>query len=293
MEMHQIRYFLALCETLNFTRAAEQCNVAQPSLTRAIKKLEAELGGPLFRRERNRTHCTDLGRMMRPHFLKIIESSDLAASSAQDFSSMDVAQLKLGVMCTIGPSCLVGFLARLRNEVPHLDVQLHDAAGWQLIDAMLAGDLDIAIVGMPDIPDRFDTFTLYKERYVVAYPRGHRFEQMNAVPLSALDREDYLNRVNCEYTEHLEALGVAEEPDVVIRYESERETWIQSLIMAGLGCAVMPEYLPVLPDLPTRVVVEPEIQRKIQLVTVAGRRYSPAISSFIRLAHHYDWMNGG
>ncbi len=67
MEMHQIRYFLAICECLNFTRAAEQCHVARPSLTRAIKKLEAELGGPLLRRERNHTHLTELGRLIRPH----------------------------------------------------------------------------------------------------------------------------------------------------------------------------------------------------------------------------------
>jgi DNA-binding transcriptional LysR family regulator len=61
VEMHQIRYPLAVCETLNFTRAAEACNVSQPSLTRAIKALEGELGGPLFRRERNNTHLTGLG----------------------------------------------------------------------------------------------------------------------------------------------------------------------------------------------------------------------------------------
>ena len=64
VEMHQIRYFLAVCEALNFTRAAESCNVSQPSLTRAIKGLEDELGGPLFRRERNNTHLTGLGEMM-------------------------------------------------------------------------------------------------------------------------------------------------------------------------------------------------------------------------------------
>ena len=63
MEMHQVRYFVALCETLNFTRAAEKCNVTQPSLTRAIKLLEDELGGPLFNRERNQTHLTELGQI--------------------------------------------------------------------------------------------------------------------------------------------------------------------------------------------------------------------------------------
>src|SRR5579863_6449192 len=66
MQMNQIRYFVAVCETQNFTRAAQKCNVTQPALTRGIRTLEAELGGFLFRRERGATHLTDLGRLMRP-----------------------------------------------------------------------------------------------------------------------------------------------------------------------------------------------------------------------------------
>src|SRR5262245_47825542 len=71
MELHEIRYFLALCDTLNFTRAAEQCNVSQPALTRAIQHLEGKLGGPLVHRERANTHLTELGRIMRPYFQQI------------------------------------------------------------------------------------------------------------------------------------------------------------------------------------------------------------------------------
>jgi DNA-binding transcriptional LysR family regulator len=67
MEMYQIRHFLAVSEYLNFRRAAEKCHVSGPALTRAIQKLEDELGGKLFRRERNRTHLTDLGALIRPH----------------------------------------------------------------------------------------------------------------------------------------------------------------------------------------------------------------------------------
>ena len=66
MEMHQVRYYVALCETLNFTRAAEQCNVTQPALTRAIRSLEDKAGGPLIHRERGNTHLTELGRLMLP-----------------------------------------------------------------------------------------------------------------------------------------------------------------------------------------------------------------------------------
>jgi DNA-binding transcriptional LysR family regulator len=73
MEMHQVRYFLAVARALNFTRAADECNVTQPSLTRAIQKLEDEFGGLLFRRERARTHLTDLGREMLPHLEQALD----------------------------------------------------------------------------------------------------------------------------------------------------------------------------------------------------------------------------
>ena len=78
MEMQQVRYFVALADTLNFTRAAEKCNVSQPALTRAIQQLEHEFGGPLFHRERGNTHLSELGRMMLP-YLQTVEEQTKAA----------------------------------------------------------------------------------------------------------------------------------------------------------------------------------------------------------------------
>jgi DNA-binding transcriptional LysR family regulator len=88
MEMHQVRYFLAVAEELNFTRAAECCNVSQPSLTRAIKILEEELGGPLFHRERANTHLFELGRMVRPYLAQVYEQAQTAKREAKDSSSL-------------------------------------------------------------------------------------------------------------------------------------------------------------------------------------------------------------
>ena len=85
MELHQIRYFLAVSSTLNFTRAAEECHVSQPSLTRAIKKLEDELGEELFRRERSRTHLTELGRVMVPFLQQSLDSAMAAKAHAQSY----------------------------------------------------------------------------------------------------------------------------------------------------------------------------------------------------------------
>jgi DNA-binding transcriptional LysR family regulator len=83
MEMHQVRYFLAVATELNFTRAFETCHVSQPSLTRAIKLLEEELGGPLFHRERANTHLTELGLMTRPHLQAMYDESRATKRSVE------------------------------------------------------------------------------------------------------------------------------------------------------------------------------------------------------------------
>src|ERR1700748_1212785 len=104
MELHQIRYFLALAQSLNFTRAAEQCNVTQPALTKAIQKLELELGGALIHRERQLTQLTDLGKLGLP----MLERADTAAqsvrASAQEFRRREIAPLKIALASCVSAS---------------------------------------------------------------------------------------------------------------------------------------------------------------------------------------------
>ena len=289
MEMHQVRYFLAVCEALNFTRAAEACHVAQPSLTAAIKKLEEELGGELFRRERSRTHLTDLGRLMKPHLEQIYSASEAAKADAYGFQSLEKAEINLGVMSTIGPSQMVGFISKLSEDIPAIELNIREAAGRDLVNSLMEGEIDVGLIGLPSFPERLNAIPLYSERYTIAFAKGHAFEQMNTVPISRLHGEDYLVRLHCEFIDHFEALGFESHHEVNVRYSSEREDWIQAMVLAGLGCTVMPEFLPVLPGIATRSLVEPEVSRAISLVTVAGRRYSPGVGALVRLAQSYPW----
>ena len=75
MHMNQVRYFLALCEERNFTRAAKRCGVSQPSLTNAIKRLEQALGGPLFHRDRRNIELTELGRVVKPYLRQLNQAA--------------------------------------------------------------------------------------------------------------------------------------------------------------------------------------------------------------------------
>lgn len=293
MEMHQVRYFLAVCEAQNFTRAADACNVAQPSLTKAIKKLEEEFGGALFLRERNHTILTELGRRVKPHIDRMAEASVAAKQDAAGFLSDETVKIRLGVMSTIAPTRMIGFLSRLREDVHGLQLELREASGTALIEAMTAGDLDVALMAMPNLPDALHAMPLYPERYVIAFPAGHAFARRNAVAIEALAGIDYLKRVHCEFVDHIEAMGEARPLGVNVRYSSEREDWVQAMVAAGLGCSIMPEHLPMMDGISTRPLKDPKVSRTVSLVTVAGRRHAPALASMVRVAKRYAWPAEG
>jgi len=101
LEMHHIRYFLALSETLNLTKAAERCNVSQPALSRAIKALETELGGELLRRERTLSHLTELGQRMLPMLRQCYETALAAKMMAASIRKGETAPLSVAVTHTV------------------------------------------------------------------------------------------------------------------------------------------------------------------------------------------------
>jgi LysR family hydrogen peroxide-inducible transcriptional activator len=292
MEMHQIRYFLAVCDTLNFTRAAEQCNVTQPALTRAIQKLEEEFGALLFRRERHLTHLTDLGRLIRPQLEQVWRQTEAAKTTAKSFLKLESTPLNLGVMCTIGPMRGISFVTDFWRSNQGIEITLREGVPQALGELLREGELDVAVMAQWEpFDERFNVQPLYQERFIVAFPPGHRFASLNGVPISQVDGESYLLRINCEYKDFLRTKR--EEAGVELRhvYRSEREDWIQTMVMAGIGIAFMPEYSVMLPGLQTRPLIEPEVVREVSLVTVAGRRFSPAVAAFVKAIKAYPWPN--
>ena len=201
MDTHHIRYFLAVCETLNFTRAAQKCNVTQPALSRAIQQLEDEVGAPLFRRERNLTHLTDSALLLRPRLQEVADGLGDAKRDAQRFLTMDEASVTLGIMCTVGPRRFTGLLANFQATQSDISLQLVEGVPQMLIERLEQGEIDIAIMASPDgFPEALEAMPLYREQFMVAFPAGHRFAGLDAIPMAAVDGENYLDRVNCEYT---------------------------------------------------------------------------------------------
>jgi LysR family transcriptional regulator, hydrogen peroxide-inducible genes activator len=292
MEIHEIRYFLALCETLNFTRAAERCHVSQPALTRAIKGLEDKLGaGPLIHRERGNTHLTELGLMMRPYFEHVLSEMEAAKARAQSYVRMAGTSLRIGLMCTIGPARLIELFARFGEENPGIDITLADGPVPIIEDKLAHGDLDVAIYAKPEaLDERFHALPLFEERFMVAVSPNDPLARQNAIRIKDLDQKHYLGRATCEFYEHLRRIrleigGV----EFKRRYVSDRDDWVQSMVMANLGFTYIPEFAVATPGIVTRPLVEPEVRRVVQLVSVRGRPHSPAIGAFVREARRFAW----
>lgn len=294
MELHEIRYFLAVGETRNFTKAASACHVTQPALTRAIRKLEDELGGMLVSRERGNIHLTDLGRLLEPSLREMIIQAGEAKRTAESFLRLKGAPIRLGVMCTVGPVRFTGFLNEFRVSHPGIELTLIEGVSSELKDLLRSGDLDVAVISDPDgFEPPLHASVLYKEPFVLACGPTHAFATRKRITPEDLEGEIYLQRIHCEYRDRLAQMLT--ERGVTIRraHRSEREDWIQSMVAAGMGVCFLPSFSATIPGLVQLRVVDPEVAREVCIVTIAQRRPSPPMAALLSALDAYAWTNEG
>ena len=290
MEFQEIRYFLAMSQTLNFTKAAELCQVSQPALTRGIQKMEDELGGLLFSREPNNVHMTDLGRLIEPRLAEIMAQAGEAKRTATRFLKLEGASLTVGIMCTVAPVQFVSFLGRFRADHPGIEITLLEDVPDRLCSLLAKGEMDMALMARPDgFPPPLHASKLYSERFVVACSAGHRFAMKNEIRMADLDGEFYLSRINCEFYDMLDGICRANGANLVKSYQSDREDWILTMVAAGMGVCFLPEYTAIFPGVVARPVVSPSVARDVCMVTVAGRRWSAPVAAFAQAVRRHPW----
>lgn len=292
MELHEVRYFLAVGEMRSFTKAAAACHVTQPALTRAIHKLEEELGGLLVSRERGNIHLTDLGRLLEPSLREMIAQARSAKRKAEGFLRLDGAPIKLGVMCTVGPLRFTGFLNMFRVSHPGIELTLIEGIPAHLRDLLRSGELDVAIMSDPegfDLPLRSDL--LYREPFVLACGPTHPFAGRSAITLGDMEGQVYLQRINCEHRDRLAT--ILAKADVTIRraHRSEREDWIQCMVAAGMGVCFLPAFSATIPSLVLLPLTDPGVSREVCVVTVEGRERSPPMAALLSAIAGYAWTD--
>ena len=290
MEAHEIRYALAVYRHLNFTRAATQCFVTTPALSRGLRKLEDELGAPLFTRDTHGVQVTSFGALMRPHLEQIANGMTAARVASKQFLDADEAPVRIGVMCTVGPARFLGFLGEFRLAHPRCQMQLADHGVEDLTEQLLSGALDLAVMAFPERADaRFTTHLLYREPFRIAVPAGHPFAERDSIPLAEAAQEPHLLRESCEYQgywlDQVRQLGM----ELPVAFRSEREDWIQTMVAGGFGISFVPEFSPLMPGIQLRPFSDRTIEREVSLVQVADRPLNAAAAEFAQFAAAWTW----
>jgi DNA-binding transcriptional LysR family regulator len=288
MEMHQIRYFLAVARTLNFTRAAEESNVTQPSLTRAIQKLEDEFGGLLFRRERSLTHLTDMGRQMLPHLERTYAAAQAAKSLARGIGKVAVAPLNLGLDISIDRPELAAALADVGAGLPGFQLRIVNGDSEALLQEMLKGDLDMVVVVEPrEKHDRLDSIELFARGYTIVAPNDHALAVAAAPCVADLQDVVWITSTGDHFAEFRDiCAGAGIEPDY--RHETASDVDALRLVAARLGCAIVTAG--VMPTGVKAVTIDGlALSRRVVIATVSGRQRPPAGDALIRAAKALAW----
>lgn len=289
MELFQIRYVLTAAETLNFTRAAERCNVSQPALTKGVRTLEQELGALIFTREGKRVRLSNFGRSILPTLRQMQDQAERAKSIAQEYRLLDKVPVRLGVLGTVGSVRIASYLAAFQAAFEGVEVEVTEASVPELLNRLDEGRLDLAIVNPCDgVPECFHAYPLYSERYVAVLPPGDPLAERNSVGLKDLSGRPYIDRLSCEMREMFAAVCQDHDVQLYACFRSEREDWVQAMVRARIGIAVMPEYSVTIPDLLQRPITDPAINRTIVLISVPGRPFSPATAAFVRTAKAFS-----
>ena len=286
MEMHQVRYFVALLESFSFTKAAQRCNVSQPALTRAIRLLEDELGAPLIYRERAKTRLTEFGELMKPHFFEIAQRADAARLTAAAFSGSK--RLRFGVMCTIAPKPVIMLIKSMAEKHPDIDLEITDNTAERLEALLLEGALDVALYCLPNqYDDHLYYMSAFRERLLIVLRHGHPLAARADLQLQELCGERYLNRINCEYN----ASFLWEDRKAVWKeiFRSDRDDWILEMVAAGMGFGFLPEFSINHGGVKAIPIGDADLTREVNLVTVRGRPQSAALGALVRQARLHDW----
>lgn len=273
VEFHQLRYFVAVAEQRHFTRAAAGLSVAQPSVSKQVRKLEQELGAPLFHRVSGRVALTQAGEALLPWAKRVLDDVAGARAQVRELAGLARGRLAVGATPSITTVLLPDVLARFHAEHPGIDLLVHEAGSRDLLRRLAQGEVEVALVILPVHEEAFATTPLLREDLVLAVARGHAFARRRRVAVAELRgvplvmfREGYdLRAVTVAACQH-----AGFEPSFAL--EGGEMDGVLRMVAAGLGVAVVPGSV---------------VEHGGPLVAV--RLSEPTLERTIGLAHRRDW----
>jgi LysR family hydrogen peroxide-inducible transcriptional activator len=289
MELHQLRYICAIAETGSFSRAAEHCHVAQPSLSQQVSKLEDELGARLFDRLGRRVRLTDAGRAFLPRARVILQEVEAARFEVDDARHDRKGNITVGVIPTIAPYFMPARVAAFARKFPEATLRIVEETTPVLVEGVRDLSLDMAILSLPLRQREFEITSLLKEPLYAVLPRNHALAKHSEVSLRDLRTEPFV-LLRDSHCFHDIAVAACQRARVSphVAFESGQFSSLLGMVSAGVGVSIVPAMA--VDDAQNRVFVriaDQKAVRTIVAVTLRGRSLNRVQRAF--LDHLRGW----
>jgi LysR family hydrogen peroxide-inducible transcriptional activator len=240
MNLRDLQYLVALAETRHFGRAALRCHVSQPTLSAQLKKLEEYLGVALVERRPRRVGLTPAGEAVVERAKRMLRDAEDIRALARASQDPLGGELKLGLIPTLGPYLLPRIAPRITRALPKLQLMLHEYQTAPLLERVLQGELDVAILALPADTKGLVTRPLFAESFLVAMPEHHRLTARKRLKPADLGGERLLllEEGHCLRDQALEVCARVGTEEHSFRATS-LET-LRQMVAAGLGITLLP-----------------------------------------------------
>lgn len=290
MEAKQLRYFLAVARAGSFVKAAEAEDVAQPSLSQMIKKLESDLGVPLFDRLGRTVRLTAHGEALLPHAEAVLRELEQCRRAVEAGLSPDHGRVSLGVIPTLLPGAAAPALREFREKYPGIDLEIVEQITERLVEKLRLGEIDLAMIVLPLKHAEVVVSELFREPLLAALPASHELAGAAAIPLSRLKGEKLLllREGHCLREDVIEACTRAK-ADFETAFESDQLDSLLAMVEAGFGVSLVPatavrnhsgsRFLP----------LTPPAVRRVGYALASGHHALPARRTLIQFLKRFPW----
>jgi len=283
MEFNQLRYVCAIAETSSFSRAAERCHVAQPSLSQQVLKLEEDLGAKLFDRLGRSVRLTEAGRAFLPHARSILHQME-AARAGVDHKRTDVrGSVSVGVIPTIAPYIMPRYTARFAKRYPEAKLRIVEETTPVLVESLRNLSIDLAILALPLRHKEFELFPLRTEPLFAVLPKSHPRAAAKSLALKDLRGEPFVMLRDGHCFRDLSVTACTRARITPhIAFESGQFSSLLGMVAAGVGVSLVPE-MAVDPNANCRFVrlSDPRATRTIVAAVLRGRSFNRVQQAFL------------
>jgi LysR family transcriptional regulator, hydrogen peroxide-inducible genes activator len=242
MEFHQLRYVCAVADTGNFSRAAERCQIAQPSLSQQIRKLEEDLGTKLFDRLGRSVRLTDAGRAFIPHARTILEQMETARSSVSDKNADLRGSITVGAIPTVAPYLMPSYASDFARKYPDAKLRIIEETTSVLVEGLRDLSIDVAILALPLRHKDLGVFPIRTEPLFAVLKKDHPRASAESLALRDLRGEPFVMLRDGHCFRDL-SIGTCTRARITpnIAFESGQFSSLLGMVAAGVGVSLIPE----------------------------------------------------